>query len=1144
MVAIESQQYSRLDLIWDGCSESRIKTTSTRLGFLKLPGTTQSKRLRRDCRIGQSLRSRRAAWVHLSTLLSCVLAAAVSSSAAFAQPCADAWQLISAEGTVEVRRAGQSNWAPTERGDFYCLGDSIRAEAYSRAALLLPNETVFRLDQNTTITFITPRDQKRTWVDVIEGALHIISRDPTALGVLTPFANAGIEGTEFLVVVTEQETTVTVFEGEVAVSNAAGETSAGNGQRVSVRSGQSPLAQAVVRPRDAVQWTLYYVPIINQELPQADQAPSSRQERDPSFYTGRAARKLGVGRVDEARSDLEVALSLDSTNVEALSLQSIVALTRNDKDEALRLANQAIGQNPRSGSALVALSYAQQAFFDISGALATLQSAVEHEPENALAWARLSELWLAAGDLDQGLSAAQMAASLNPDIERTQTVLGFAYLTRVETQRSIEAFQRAIALDQSAPLPRLGLGLALIRDGELASGRGQIETAVILDPGNALVRSYMGKAYYDEKRDELAESQLAIAKELDPLDPTAWFYDAIRKQTTNRPVEALRDLQRSIELNGNRAVYRSQLLVDEDLASRSAGLARIYRDLGFESLALIEGWSSVEANPGDYSGHRFLADVYSTLPLHQIARVNELFKSQLLQPLNMTPIQPQLGEVNTFLLDAAGPAEIAFNEFNPLFNRNRWAIQGSGVTGSNETRGEDIVVSGLHDKLSFSLGQFHFETDGFRENNDIDHDIVNAFVQFQASHNTSLQAEFRSSDVEKGDLRLLFDRANYSTLRQSEAVDSVRLGARHRMSARSELLGSLIYQDAIQGVAVPGLFTSDAEVDGYGVDLQHLLRVGNWQLASGISSLEWELEETIPFLPVLSSTLEHSTAYVYASVGVAGDAKILLGGSFDSIATVTVNDDRFNPKFGLFWNIRPKTILRLAAFRTTQGPFISRQNIQPRLEPTQVAGFNQLFYGSTGEEAWRYGVALDRSFSPELYVGVEISRRDIDFPWEDFRDFPPIPVVVDVAEDLARAYVNWIPHDRLGVSAEYQYEKTDNSGWFLPEGFSLSRTERLPLQLTYHNPWGLNAGLTATYVDQEGDFEDLSLPPFSLPITQGDSFWVLDASMSYRLKNRLGIVSVVVNNLLDEEFRFQDSDPENSRILPERMIFLKFTLAY
>jgi len=44
----------------------------------------------------------------------------------------------------------------------------------------------------------------------------------------------------------------------------------------------------------------------------------------------------------------------------------------------------------------------------------------------------------------------------------------------------------------------------------------------------------------------------------------------------------------------------------------------------------------------NYSAHRLLADTYAALPRHEIARVSELFQSQMLQPLNTTPIQPSL----------------------------------------------------------------------------------------------------------------------------------------------------------------------------------------------------------------------------------------------------------------------------------------------------------------------------------------------------------------------------------------------------------------------------------------------------------------------------------------------------------------------
>ena len=430
-----------------------------------------------------------------------------------AQTCGADWsaRLTSIEGTVEARRSQETDWTAAHRDDVFCVGDSIRVQAYSRAALALPDETVVRLDQNTAVTFVPPQDAKRTWLDVLRGAVHIIGRRPTALRVLTPFANAGIEGTEFSIVVGEQETTVTVFEGNVSITNSGGEANVASGQQASARAGQRPVVQTVLRPRDAVQWALYYAPVFNGALPGAEEAPTPQLASDPRFFTRRAARRLAVGRVAEARADIARAASLGASDGETLALQSIIALTQNDAAQALRLANEALAAS-ESAPALIALSYAQQATFDIAGARATLQRAVRVDAQDALAWARLSELWLASGNLDEGLSAARTAAALNPGLARTQTVLGFAYLTLVDIAHALEAFDEAIRLDEGAPLPRLGLGLALIRSGELVAGRAEIENAVILDPGNALIRSYMGKAYYEEKRDGLAASQLEIAK--------------------------------------------------------------------------------------------------------------------------------------------------------------------------------------------------------------------------------------------------------------------------------------------------------------------------------------------------------------------------------------------------------------------------------------------------------------------------------------------------------------------------------------------------------------------------------------------------------------------------------------------------------
>jgi hypothetical protein len=110
------------------------------------------------------------------------------------------------------------------------------------------------------------------------------------------------------------------------------------------------------------------------------------------------------------------------------------------------------------------------------------------------------------------------------------------------------------------------------------------------------VRAYLGKGYFEAKRIGLDEREYGIAQQSDPLDPTAWLYDAIAKQTTNRPVEALQSIQKSIELNDNRAVFRSRLMLDEDLAVRSASLGRVYSDLGCpSSLSIVRTWPMAAA---------------------------------------------------------------------------------------------------------------------------------------------------------------------------------------------------------------------------------------------------------------------------------------------------------------------------------------------------------------------------------------------------------------------------------------------------------------------------------------------------------------------------------------------------------------------
>ncbi|MCW9031854.1 MAG: FecR domain-containing protein, partial [Gammaproteobacteria bacterium] len=588
------------------------------------------------------------------------------SAPAKAAPCPE-WvaKAVSIQGTVELRMSkvipdSAKRWTSVKRGDTFCANDVVRVKANSRAALILTNDTVLRLDQNSTISFTNLSSNKASQLNLSQGVAHFISRVKQAFEVVTPFVNAAVEGTEFVVAANNNHSHVTVLEGKVRVSNPSGEILLAKNQVAVAKNGQAPVLDIKLKPRDTVQWALYYPNII-------DTTSSSSQN-----LVNRAASKLALGRVKEAFDDLNNIAISSSSYTEALALKAIIALVNNDKSEANALATQAYERDKQNVSAILAMSYVQQAHFNIHAALEPL---LQYSKLNALVYARMAEVYLMLGDLDNAFRHAKHAVKLDNKLSKSQAVLGYANLTRNNAKNAELNFKIAIELDQADPLPHLGLGLALIRQGQLEQGRREIEYAASLDPNNALIRSYLGKAYYEEKRDKVATDQFDMAKELDAKDPTAWFYSAIQKQSNNRQVEALQDLQTSAELNDNRAVYRSRLLLDEDQAARSSGLARIYSDLGFEQLAQQQAFNSINQDFTNHSAHRFLAESYANRSRHEIGRVSELLQSQLLAPINVSPVAPHLSETQLGIQPNAGPSGASFNQYDPLFARNQSRLQ-------------------------------------------------------------------------------------------------------------------------------------------------------------------------------------------------------------------------------------------------------------------------------------------------------------------------------------------------------------------------------------------------------------------------------------------------------------------------------------
>ena len=654
-----------------------------------------------------------------------------------------------------------------------------------------------------------------------------------------------------------------------------------------------------------------------------------------------------------------------------------------------------------------------------------------------------------------------------------------------------------------------------------------------------MLRSYVGKAYYEEAtkgRDSLAGVQFGLASDLDPNDPTPLLYDAIRLQATNRPIDAVTRLQHSIALNDNRAVYRSRELLTEDGAVRSVSLARAYQDIGFDKQALRESSISINADPGNSSAHRFLADSYLTLPRHEIARRSELLQSQLTQPLNKNPIQPQLTDDNFFVLRAAGPTGVGLNEYTPMYTQRGLTVQADVVAGNMGTWGDQVIVSGLQGRTAFAISQLAYSTDGTRENEDFEKRLYGAFVQYQLSEDLGLQAEIRHSSSEFGDLLQAFDPEIVTDDRHDLRDQRFRFGMRKDFAPGSHLAVSLAVTDQRELVESFGELAIEQDTRTYVAEAQHVFVRDRFNLVTGLG-FDTETQEAAFFGEPMEFRPYAANAYAYLNATpTKHPISAHLGLSIDYLSDrgdLTKSRTRANPKVGVTWSPWHGGTLRAATLETLARQFAVLETI----EPTQVAGFNQFYDDFAATRSRRTAVAFDQSLSEMLFVGAEWSRRDLTVPLDQSGER------YEWDERSAGLHAYWAPTDDVAVSAEYaeeEFERPDD----LPgkELIVTVKSRYAPLSIAVHSRSMFFLRATATYVRQSGDFFFIAAGPD--PVAAEDTFWIADLSLGYRLPNRRGSLSIEARNVLDEQYLFQETDLFTRRFARERVILFRASLAY
>jgi tetratricopeptide (TPR) repeat protein len=553
-------------------------------------------------------------------------------TAGAAEPAAGQVVVLEFEGVVEVARAGSAVWQPASTNLELRAEDRLRTGRRSRAVVRLSEYNTLRMGE---LGLLQMPPERTGPFGLWRGLFYFFHRDkPGTIPARTPTTSTLVRGTEFNVQVEETgRTTLSLIDGEVEMTNEFGRLALRSGEAGVVEPGQAPRRAPMIEAINVIQWALYYpavldaeeVPFTVQELAvlqeslaalrsgdlraALDRYPADRQPGSDAERVYRAALLLGAGQVASAQAALE----------EVRGPRSEVSRVEDRLAEALRKLIAAVKfqpgpstldprPSPPLASEFLAESYYRQSRFDLEGARAATLRATELAPQSGLAWARLAELQFSFGRVVEAKAALRRGLELSPRNAQAHALQGFLLSAENRTAQAIASFEQAMALDGALGNAWLGRGLCQIRRGHAEEGRQDLQVAATLEPQRALLRSYLGKAFSQVSDLRHAEQEVALAQKLDPRDPTAWLYSALLRQQENRINEAVRDLERSQELNENRRLYRSQLLLDQDRAVRGANLANVYRDAGMTDVSVREAGRAVNTDYANFSSHLFLAD--------------------------------------------------------------------------------------------------------------------------------------------------------------------------------------------------------------------------------------------------------------------------------------------------------------------------------------------------------------------------------------------------------------------------------------------------------------------------------------------------------------------------------------------------------
>jgi tetratricopeptide (TPR) repeat protein len=1115
-------------------------------------------------------------------------------------------RIVELQGTAEVTPATATTWMPVRTNQILRPFDRVRTGANSRMALLWSDRSVVSFGALTEIEVLPPDSaDAQCGLHLLRGIVSFFHRDePGRIRVITRGAVAGVEGTEFVVTADETErTTLSVIDGKVRFGNEQATLLLTNGQQAVAVPGQAPVRTAGFIANNVLQWCFYYpavidpvdLPFTSEEQKILDESLQAYRSGDllvalAKYPAGRrpgsdaervyfAGLLLGVGQVEPAEAMLASLSASDASSrpqrIAAALRQLISAVKRQLNPTAVR---------PQLATEFLADSYYEQSRaipgISLSAALDSARRAVTNSPDFGFGWERVAELEFSFGRTGRALDALEKSLALAPRNAQALALKGFLLAAQNQTREAIGWFDRALAVDSALGNAWLGRGLCRIHLGDTKAGREDLLVAAALEPQRAELRSYLGKAYATAGDYPRAVKELQLAEKLDPKDPTPWLYSALLNQENNRINDAIGDLEKSQALNDNRSVYRSQLLLDQDQAVRSANLAAMYQDDGMFDVAVREASRAVNYDYANYSAHLFLANSYAQLSdpneinlRYETPTESEYLLANLLSPVSAGTMSPTISQ----------------QEYSPLFERDRLGVVSSTEYLSRGAWTESGAQFGTFENFGYDVEGLYRSDPGQRVNNDVEQRQLSGTFKAQVTPQDTVYLQIKQYEANSGDLSQQYYQTNANPFARvnEDQTPIVGLGYHHEWSPGVHTLFFAARLDDSLSVTNPtgptllaftpfGTVTSLQELTMhehleddftiYSGELEQIWQTPKHNTIVGtriqygnfdIHNLQNTPSTYVGAFP--TNAIQQDSSSLFRRISVYGyhqwqvfDPLQLIGGvAYDRITfpenfqTAPVSgteqtEDQVSPKAGLILTPWDGSTFRFAYTRSLAGASLD-QGYQ--LEPSQVAGFIQSYRSIIpesvvgpvpGAKFETYGFSVEQKFPTQTYLGVsgQLLNSDVQqtvgaFDYA-FLATPPLTLPglredLNYQEQSLRFTANQLVGERWALNASYQWSQA-----VLNENFvnvpntlgtgSITPRQRLKSVLNQVDLVMVYNHPCGFYVQPEAHWYSQDNSGYD-PAEPSDNFWQLNAFVGYRFLRRKAEVTLGLLNLTDQNYK-------------------------